>query len=255
VKGLPRSWAAAALLTACACTPPSAGRAERISPNDSRHPAGALRDSALTVDLELRRGRWYPQADDGPSVEVLAFAEVGHPLQIPGPLIRARQGSRVRVRLRTTLTDSTLVVRGFSDSLAVPPGATREVTFTARAPGTYYYWATTSGRSINERDGEDSQLSGAFIADSPEGATSDRLFVLGVWARAADAKEVMTINGKSWPYTECFEVALGDTVRWCWMNPTASSHPMHSMASTFAWTAGATGCATRSMPTRCASSR
>src|SRR6185295_18544590 len=83
VKGLPRFSAAAALLAACACTPPSARRAERITPNDNRHPAGALRDSALTVDLEVRRGRWYPEADDGPSVEVLAFAEGGRrPLQI-----------------------------------------------------------------------------------------------------------------------------------------------------------------------------
>jgi FtsP/CotA-like multicopper oxidase with cupredoxin domain len=228
VRGLSQSWAAAALLVACACTPPSARRAERITPNDNRHPAGALRDSTLTVDLELRRGRWYPEADDGPSVEVLAFAEGGrHPLQIPAPLIRVREGTRVRVRLRNTLTDSTLVVRGLPDSLAVPPGATREVAFTARAPGTYYYWATTSGRSIDERDGDDSQLSGAFIVDPPEGATSDRLFVLGVWSRAADAKEVMTINGRSWPHTERLDVPLGDTVSWRWMNPTASSHPMH----------------------------
>ncbi|HEX2723477.1 MAG TPA: multicopper oxidase domain-containing protein, partial [Gemmatimonadaceae bacterium] len=34
-------------------------------------------------------------------------------------------------------------------------------------------------------------------------------------------------NGKSWPHTERFTFTVGDTVRWRWVNPTASTHPMH----------------------------
>ena len=37
----------------------------------------------------------------------------------------------------------------------------------------------------------------------------------------------MTINGKSWPHTEQFAFTQGDTVHWRWINPSASSHPMH----------------------------
>ena len=37
----------------------------------------------------------------------------------------------------------------------------------------------------------------------------------------------MVINGKSWPNTERFTYAQGDTVRWRWINPTTDSHPMH----------------------------
>jgi FtsP/CotA-like multicopper oxidase with cupredoxin domain len=222
-----RAALAAVLLAACGRTAEPVQPAERITPNDNRTPAGVLRDSTLTLDLELRRGRWYPEADDGPSVEVFAFGEPGRPLQVPAPLIRVRQGTRLRVRVRNTLTDSTLVVRLLRDSLAVRPGATGELAATAGASGTYYYWGTTAGKPVSERDGDDSQLSGALIVDPRDGTAPDRVFVLGVWARAADAREVMTINGKSWPHTERLDVPLGDTVTWRLLNPTASSHPMH----------------------------
>ena len=37
----------------------------------------------------------------------------------------------------------------------------------------------------------------------------------------------VTINGLSWPYTERFDFAVGDTVRWRWINATKEHHPMH----------------------------
>jgi FtsP/CotA-like multicopper oxidase with cupredoxin domain len=113
----------------------------------------------------------------------------------------------------------------------------RQLRFRADAPGTYYYWGSTTGKPIDERDGPDSQLSGALIVDPPGTSRppTDRVFVLGVWFRDADSTEphptpqqdVMVINGKSWPYTERIGLTQGDTVRWRWINPTAHSHPMH----------------------------
>jgi FtsP/CotA-like multicopper oxidase with cupredoxin domain len=38
---------------------------------------------------------------------------------------------------------------------------------------------------------------------------------------------MMTINGRTWPHTERFDIRVGDTVSWRWLNPTASAHPMH----------------------------
>lgn len=43
-----------------------------ILANDNRTPAGTLRSGVLTVQLAARSGRWYPEADDGPSLQVQA---------------------------------------------------------------------------------------------------------------------------------------------------------------------------------------
>lgn len=53
-----------------------------IHPNDNRLPAGTMVDGVLRLDLEIREGRWYPEAMDGPSVVVPAIAEVGHDPEI-----------------------------------------------------------------------------------------------------------------------------------------------------------------------------
>jgi len=182
-------------------------------------------------------------ADGGSSVETMAFAEGSGPLLIPGPLIRVPSGTEVRMSVRNRLTVP-LVIHGLTsrpasddDSLMVPSRGSREARFRVNEPGTYYYWGTTTGLSIADRDGLDSQLSGAIIVDSPAaaGVAPDRVFMIGVWFRPADTsaahpvaeQEIMAINGKSWPHTEQFTFTQGDTVHWRWINPSASSHPMH----------------------------
>ena len=55
-----------------------------IHANDNRIPAGELKDGILTLRLELTSGNWYPEADDGPSMKIEAFAEEGKAPQIPG---------------------------------------------------------------------------------------------------------------------------------------------------------------------------
>jgi FtsP/CotA-like multicopper oxidase with cupredoxin domain len=39
--------------------------------------------------------------------------------------------------------------------------------------------------------------------------------------------ESLTINGKSWPYTEPITQSVGDTIRWRVINSSIRSHPMH----------------------------
>jgi len=132
----------------------------RISANANRVPAGELGDGVLTIRLEVREGKWYPEAEEGPWLVVQAFAEEGRAPEIPGPLIRVPQGTEVRASVRNLLANATAVVRGLAErpsdgkqTLAVPPGETREVRFRAGAPGTYYYWATTTGKTMEERFG------------------------------------------------------------------------------------------------------
>ena len=62
-----------------------------IHANENRTPAGELKDGILTLHLELTSGNWYPEADDGPSMQIEAFAEEGKAPQVPGPLIRVPQ--------------------------------------------------------------------------------------------------------------------------------------------------------------------
>jgi FtsP/CotA-like multicopper oxidase with cupredoxin domain len=167
------------------------------------------------------------------------FAEAGHVPQNPGPLIRVTAGTRIDVTVRNALRDSTLVVYGLhtrpsavDDTIQIAPGTTRALSFVAGAPGTYFYWGTTTHSAVVDRSGIDSQPHGAFVVD-PEGGVSaaDRIFVLGSWTGPPDRSgvnpELRVINGLSWPHTEQFAYDVGDTVRWRWVNPTDGPHPMH----------------------------
>lgn len=215
----------------------------RIDANSNRVAAGRMVAGELRVHLETRLGRWFPEGDRDPSQIVQAFAEVGRPLQIPGPLLRVRTGTRIRATIRNSLS-APVTLHGLHtrpgsaiDTLRIPPGTTRDVSFLAGAPGTYFYWGSTTGSNLETRNGIDSQLSGAIVVDSANAASqpSDRVFVFGVWHADKDTtgpkpwfdRDHMVINGKSWPHTERFAFTVGDTVRWRWVNPTRDSHPMH----------------------------
>ena len=211
-----------------------------IAANDNRTPAGHIGAGVLTIHLEARQGLWHPEAETGVGIPVEAFAEAGHALQNPGPLIRVPQGTEIHATIANRVPGRPLVVHGLvtrpaagNDSIVIAPGAIREVRFKAGAPGTYYYWGTTTGSPLWKRRRSDSQLSGAIVVDPLAGDPPDRVFVLGVFidsltiAGKRDKYEVPTINGKMFPYTDRFEFAVGDTVRWRWVNPSDREHPMH----------------------------
>lgn len=205
-----------------------------------------------------------PNAPDPTIVEVLGFSEENGPVTIPGPLIRVPQGTEIRVRVRNSIperyplglpgpalrergmrsfADDVLVVHGLrpgsasDDVLRVPRGEVGEVRYRADVPGTYFYWATPSSRAITAWTGPDAQLTGAIIVD-PEGIAPDaeeRIFVITMLDQVSDpdARSPQgdyfrrAINGRSWPDTERFDYAVGDTVRWRWINASFESHPMH----------------------------
>lgn len=205
----------------------------RVAPNDNRTAAGVLRDGVLALNLEVRLGEWFPEADDGASLTAPFLAEVGGPPQVPAPLIRVPVGTTVEISVRNTLRDSTVTVRGLfarpapePDSLVVPPGERRSVRFTVGAPGTYMYGAW-AGR---HRRGEKEQMTGAFVIDSAGARADDRVFVMNIWGeRDADSgyRNALAINGKSFPFTETVRLTVGDSVRWRWVNGTRRNHPMH----------------------------
>ncbi len=219
---------------AIAQSPPT----DEIVANQNRTPAGKLESGVLTLHLELRTGTWHIEADDGPPLFVQAFAETGRQSQIPGPLLRTPEGTTVHVTLTNTLKKKATVY-GFNthpgdpkSGIEVPPGESRDLSFIAGAPGTYFYWArTVSPPESDQPYLADAQLNGAFIIDPPGALAADRVFVINTMFVLADALhktlEVLSINGKSYPYTEPLEYAEGETIRWRIVNPSFSEHPMH----------------------------
>ena len=211
--------------------------------NQNRIPAGKLENGVLNVQLELHSGAWRPEADDGPQLFVQAFGEAGRAAQIPGPMLRMPEGTTVHVTVSSKLKMKATVY-GLNtrpgdeqDGVEVPAGESREFTFAAGAPGTYYYWARTTeplkvgSRTVVQPLRADAQLNGAYIVDPAGPVAADRVFVINVTFVAADvihpAFEVVSINGKSYPYTEPLLYTAGDNIRWRVINASAGEHPMH----------------------------
>ena len=217
-----------------------AGSPERIVINDNRTSAGTQSAGVLTIGLEARVGAWHPDRDSDPSIVVKAFAVDEGPLQIPGPVIRVREGTEIRARVRNSLSES-LALHGFYSRpglesapapVTIAPGEAREIRFAAGGPGTYFYWgATAADTPLATRPARDTQLVGALIVDPREGATSDdRILLISNWPTDKPGGAVigrMVINGRSWPHTERLNYTVGDTVRMRLINAGGAVHPMH----------------------------
>lgn len=210
---------------------------EAILANQNRIPAGKLENGILTIQLELRKGTWHAEADDGPQLFVQAFGEAGHPAQIPGPLLRMPAGTTVHLTIANKLKKKATVY-GLNTrpgdpkaGIQLAPGESHELTFAAGAPGTYFYWARTVTDPPDAPVLADAQLNGAFIVDPPGIIPPDRIFVLNAMFVLGDAlheaEEIVSINGKSYPYTEPLEYTQADTIRWRVINASFFEHPMH----------------------------
>jgi hypothetical protein len=75
----------------------------KVMANDNRTPAGQLTNGVLELRMTLDQAAWYPEEDSGGQREVYAFAEEGHAPQSSGPLIRAPQGTQIRISIHNSL--------------------------------------------------------------------------------------------------------------------------------------------------------
>jgi FtsP/CotA-like multicopper oxidase with cupredoxin domain len=205
-----------------------------IEANDNRKPAGVLRNDTLKINLVVQMARWYPEASDGPFVDVAALAEEGHAPTVPGPLIRVPTGTTIVATVRNSLTDSTAWVEGMmtrpslEDSTAIKPGESHTFTFAAGAPGTYIY--SVEPGHTNWKLHEREQMTSALIVDPINGRTDDRIFVINIYGDQIDSthyRNAVAINGKGWPYTERITTNVGDSLRWRVINGSVRGHPMH----------------------------
>lgn len=205
-----------------------------VQPNDNRTPAGTLSQDTLRVQLVVRMARWYPEAANGPHIDIPTFAEEGKAPSIPGPLIRVQEGTTIVASVRNELGDSTLWVSGLNsrpskpDSTAIRPGESHTFTFKTGLAGTYLYLAKAGSVDWDKRERE--QLSGAFVVDKPGARTDDRILMINIWGEPLDSTtydNALAINGKSWPNTERFTANIGDSLRWRVINGSIRPHPMH----------------------------
>ena len=127
-----------------------------IEANQNHTPAGILRDGVLSVQLEIAKGEWHPEADDGIALSVYAFGEPGRPLQTPGPMIRVTQGTEISASLHNTLAVP-IAVHGLGDPgvsdavVHIAPGTVEQVRFKATTPGLYFYWGASEGEDLKLR--------------------------------------------------------------------------------------------------------
>jgi FtsP/CotA-like multicopper oxidase with cupredoxin domain len=234
------AWLSLALSPAVGGLAATSGALDRhplpvVAANANRHPAGRMRGDTLVVHLEIRMARWYPEAPGGPFVDAPVWAEVGKAPQIPGPLLRVREGTQVVATVTNTLADSVVDVHGLMthgggspDSVQLKPGETRTLSFAAGRPGTYLYYARAGLVDWNARERE--QLAGAFVIDSAGSQPNDRVLVINIWGETIDSatyRNALAINGRSWPYTERIQASVGDTLRWRVVNASVRPHPMH----------------------------
>ena len=74
--------------------------------NDNTRPAGVVENGVLTVSLVAGEGLWQPEGPSSPKLRLAAFAEEGRNLEVPGPLLRVSEGTRVSVRVKNSCCDA-----------------------------------------------------------------------------------------------------------------------------------------------------
>ena len=153
--------------------------------------------------------------------------------QVPGPMIRVKEGDRVRVVLKNELPESTsihfhgLIVPNEQDGVPfitqkpVKPGASYTYEFTVKNSGSNMYH---SHHNSTKQVGMG--LLGAFIVDPKnpraiERADIDHVMILN------DSQGGYTLNGKGFPATEPIVAKRGQKVRIRFMNEGIMIHPMH----------------------------
>lgn len=215
-----------------------------IAYHDNAVAAGHLRNGELAVAFEVRRGTWRLNGPDRPGTPILAFAEPGGPLLLPGPMIRVPVGTRLKVTVTNT-TDSVLVLRGIStdplDSLLLAPGATGTAYGAAAEAGNRFYHLGYRGNTATTRRADDGHLAGALVVEAPgQRAAREHVLVITNSFHSRDStgqltrdREIFVINGRAWPRTKRYVGAVGEEMRFRVLNATEDGHPMHLHGSYF----------------------
>jgi FtsP/CotA-like multicopper oxidase with cupredoxin domain len=153
--------------------------------------------------------------------------------RVPGEYIRVTEGDKVRVLFTNQMSQSTAIhwhgvhTPNAQDGVPfvtqpiVKPGVTYTYEFVAKPYGTHMYHSHHNAAEQVTRG-----LMAGFIIDPLDKSNEPRVdgdytFVLN------DSGIGLTINGKSFPYTQPIVAKLGDRIRIRYMNEGLMIHPMH----------------------------
>lgn len=183
------------------------------------------------------------RVERGTRVRVTLRNRLGHPVDVWGLHDRAPGSGSAGGRGETEAGPAPVRRAG----TPVEPGEVHTFEFRAGAEGTFMYgvaerdpsfpagWEDQAGPRVVERD----QMVGALVVDPPGGAHGDRILVINIWGQRVpppagapeDARgpylEGLTINGRSWPYTERLKLEVGRQENWRVINASERFHPMH----------------------------
>jgi FtsP/CotA-like multicopper oxidase with cupredoxin domain len=152
---------------------------------------------------------------------------------VPGPIIRVTEGDKVRVNVKNEMNLSTTVhwhgvlVPNKMDGVAyvnqepIIPGQTFTYEFVARNPGSHMYHSHHDAAEQVTKG----MMAGFIIEpkDKSKDPAYDKEFVMVL----NDTGIGLTINGKSFPYTQPLTAKLGEKLRIRYMNEGLLIHPMH----------------------------
>jgi len=152
---------------------------------------------------------------------------------IPGPILRATEGDRVRINVKNNLLASTSVhwhgLRvpnamdgvGYLTQDPIKPGESFTYDFTLRNHGSHMYHSHHDSSDQVNRG-----LLGAFIVSPKDPAlypAYDKEYILIM----NDTLLGFTLNGKGFPATEALTAKKGERVLIRWMNEGMMYHPFH----------------------------
>lgn len=185
-----------------------------------------MEDGFKVFEITCQDIQW--EVKPGDSVAAMAYNGF-----VPGPEIRVTEGDQVRLVVHNEMIESTSVhlhgVRLPNGMDGVPyitqppikTGETFTYEFTARNPGSHIYHSHHNA-TVQVTQG----LFGAFIIE-PADRAHDPEYDAEYTLTLNDTGIGLTLNGRSFPYTQPILAKLGDKVRIRYMNEGLLIHPMH----------------------------
>jgi FtsP/CotA-like multicopper oxidase with cupredoxin domain len=177
-------------------------------------------------EITCAQGQWNVTPDQ--AVDAMMYNGM-----VPGPEIRVTEGDKVRVICKNEMTQSTsihfhgVLVPNKMDGVPyitqepIKPGQSFTYEFTARNPGSHMYHSHHNAAEQTSKG-----LLGAFIIE-PKDKGKEPAYDAEYTMVLNDSGIGLTINGKSFPYTQPIIAKLGQTIRVRYMNEGLLIHPMH----------------------------
>lgn len=165
VKANDKKSAAAGSATSLAGLP----RVSRVAADPTDIPAPIKRSVPKTHDITLETTEVVAEIEDGVQFKFMTFGG-----QIPGPMIRVRQGDTVKLTLKNASENTTIHnvdlhavygTGGGAEATLCPPGMSRTIQFKALYPGAFIYHCAVPNMDMHISSG----MFGMILVEPPEG--------------------------------------------------------------------------------------